>query len=62
MRFRFITGAALLTAVLGLAGCDTGSGGSSPKAETKGVQFKEKEAPAAPGGGGKAPGPAPNAQ
>jgi hypothetical protein len=64
MGFRVLTRAALLGAVLGLAGCDTG-GGSSPKANTpNNVQFKEKAAPESPGGKGRnaTPGAGPNSQ
>ena len=60
---RFV-GICVVAGLLGAAGCDSGGGGSSPKAETQGVQFKEKSAPQSPAGGGgaKQPGPAPKAE
>lgn len=59
---RFL-GVCVVAAVLFAVGCDSGGGGSSPKAETGGVQFKEKSAPQSPAGGSpKQPGPAAKAE
>ena len=49
-----LVGLLILAGALSVAGCDSGGGGSAPKADNKGAQFKELPAPASPAGGGNA--------